>query len=234
MATKAEIEHFRGVERICSADLCDKKHYAHGWCAMHYQRMRNNGSISIKEYSEFCQVYGCGAKRKSIGLCVKHYTRMLRHGTLEATVIVADDAARLKANSTINNNGCWEWQKFKKLGYGVAYFDGKICQAHRASWEVFVGPITKGMQVNHKCHNRACINPEHLYVGTQVQNMADMEAAGRANKAYGERCGTAKLNADAVGDIRQSTLTSKQLAEKYSVSQSLIKAVKKRMVWKHV
>lgn len=81
------------------------------------------------------------------------------------------------------DTGCWIWQRaLSDTGYGSVQMDnGKIGSAHRASYELHVGPIPEGMEVRHACHRRACINPEHLSVGTRADNMRDMVAAGREN-----------------------------------------------------
>ena len=83
-------------------------------------------------------------------------------------------------------SGCWIWiSTIGSNGYGEIHNpDGshKGKQAHRVSWEFFRGPITEGLQVNHKCDVPLCVNPNHLYLGTQVQNIEDCIRRGRARK----------------------------------------------------
>lgn len=80
------------------------------------------------------------------------------------------------------NSGCWLWTgTCDGLGrYGQIYRDGKYVRAHRLSWEFANGrPVPKGLQVHHRCDVPSCVNPDHLWVGTQSQNMEDMVKKGR-------------------------------------------------------
>lgn len=218
----------------CSVDGCDKAHYAKGLCSKHYQRVKATGEINLTEFPKTCSVIRCGGEVHGKGLCVKHYTRLIRHGTIETKIVVGNDELRLLENSHIDENGCRVWDKFKKNGYGVTLLNGKLEQAHRASWMVFVGSIPDGMQLNHNCHNKACINIEHLYVGTQKENVKDMDVAGRRNKPVGERAGLAKLNESQVVAIRSDSRTNSAVAKEYNVSQTLVSAIRLRKIWRHL
>jgi hypothetical protein len=79
-------------------------------------------------------------------------------------------------------SGCWEWQwsVFKQTGYGQFALDSKTpVNAHRMSWELVNGTVPSGSFVLHKCDNRKCVNPEHLFLGNQQDNMEDMAKKGR-------------------------------------------------------
>ena len=80
-------------------------------------------------------------------------------------------------------NGCWEWDGTVRTGYGRFYVNGKMQSAHRVSWEIHNGPIN-GFLVLHKCDNTSCVNPEHLFLGTQKDNVRDMWEKQRAKVLF--------------------------------------------------
>ena len=79
------------------------------------------------------------------------------------------------------DSGCREWTGGKNdRGYGTIYFKGKVCRTHRVAWELANGPILNGLHVLHHCDNPLCCNPDHLFLGTNLDNIADKTAKGRA------------------------------------------------------
>lgn len=141
-----------------------------------------------------------------------------------------------------NIEGCWEWQKSvnPQTGYGqiMDCHDGKcvLRTVHRLAYEIFNGKIPEGLFVLHHCDNRRCFNPEHLFIGTQQDNMNDMKTKGRERKNpnKGEKHHQAKLTESEVIAIRQSKETYSELAKKYSVSISHICSIRKRRSWRHI
>lgn len=184
-----------------------------------------------------CSVDGCIATIKGRGLCQKHYYRWRRNGDpLTVRIIVGDDKKRILSSIKKSKAGCWVWQKtIHAGGYGIVSLRGKHEMAHRAAWKVLVGEIPEGMQLNHTCHNRACINPDHLYLGTQIDNMRDMQDAGRENKALGERGGMTVLTEVAVREIRKligEGWTNKDIARVFGVAPTTVSSIKRKRTWR--
>lgn len=100
--------------------------------------------------------------------------------------------------------GCWLWtgHVHPESGYGSYSFGGRGYRAHRLSLQLHGTETPSGLDVCHRCDNRRCVNPDHLYVGTRKQNMADCTERGRHNKPRGEGHWCAKLSADEVRVIR--------------------------------
>lgn len=135
---------------------------------------------------------------------------------------------------------CWEWTgAVFKNGYGC--YDaakGRTRKAHRLVWEETYGQIPEGKYVCHRCDNRRCVNPAHLFLGTASDNSADMVAKGRARAGVGESKPNAKLTASDIVDIRRAYATGKEtydsIAKRYGTTKQNVRAVVKRQSWKHV
>ncbi len=146
------------------------------------------------------------------------------------------------------SDGCWEWNAGLTTGYGGFKLNGKRVLAHRMSWLITNGSIPSGMNVLHKCGNRKCVNPEHLYIGTQVDNVADAMKAGTHHvppKGYchphlirkGAEHSNAKLDDSNVREIRllrQDGMSCRELGRVYGVDHSVISEVVNNKIWKHV
>jgi hypothetical protein len=115
-------------------------------------------------------------------------------------------------------------------GYGVLKVNGKYYSAHRRSYEIANGTIPEGMMVLHKCDNRACVNPDHLYLGTQADNMRDMVARERRKgSGTGERNGRSKISQVQANEIRAIYAAAKmsqiKIGKLYGVSQFAVSAI---------
>lgn len=145
-------------------------------------------------------------------------------------MIVLIDRFLSKINQN-GENGCWEWQgSLFKTGYGKFSIGRKTLYAHRVSYEIHIGIIPKGMLIMHTCDNPSCVNPKHLVLGTQRENIRDMISKGRDNHTGGNSCGErnsqAKLSQSQVNEIRElystGIVTQDILAVYFGVSSSHI------------
>jgi HNH endonuclease len=85
-----------------------------------------------------------------------------------------------KVDRSAGPDGCWPWTGARFwFGHGAIKIDGRPWGAHRIAWELTNGPIPDGLQANHRCDNPPCCNPAHLFLGTQLDNVRDMDAKGR-------------------------------------------------------
>lgn len=116
-------------------------------------------------------------------------------------------------------------------GYGQVNRDGRAAYAHRVAWELAHGPAGDAY-VLHRCDNRKCVNPEHLFLGSFDDNMADMVAKGR--QAHGTRNMHAKLTEADVLAIRASGLKQREIAEQFGVQQSLVSMIRSKRIWRQV
>jgi hypothetical protein len=134
------------------------------------------------------------------------------------------------------NSGCWLWMStLTQYGYGRMSVCGKDMGAHRVSYTVFVGPIAPGLFVCHKCDTRACVNPEHLFLGTAADNNADMVSKGRSVIPRGESHSQSKLTDAVVAQFRACPPRNFAAeARRLGVSaSSLVRAVR-GYAWNHL
>lgn len=154
--------------------------------------------------------------------------------------------------SKVDTSGdCWEWTGCQRAGYG--YFRvaaGHMEMAHRFSWQLAYGPISNGLFVCHACDNPRCVRPDHLFLGTHDENMADMVRKGRSpsgdrnpSRRFPERVSrgehhTAKLTEAQVRDIRARYTPGyghlTELGREFGVTPDAIKFIVTRQTWKHI
>jgi hypothetical protein len=126
------------------------------------------------------------------------------------------------------NTGCWLWDgHLNANGYAKFGYKRTNGLAHRASYDMFIGPIPEGLWVLHKCDVPCCVNPEHLFLGTQQDNMDDMHAKKRERHPVGIEHGRTKLTEADVRAIRADSRSSRQLAKLYGVDKTNILAIKR-------
>jgi hypothetical protein len=202
----------------CCIKECESKALAKDMCAMHYMRLRKFGSPMRVRQIQF-------------------------HGSLENRLL-----GRRKIDSI---TGCWNWTGcVNPKGYGVMtvpsvtaspMYDQMIKDGarrpqivSRIAWAHWRGSIEKGLMVCHSCDNPLCFNPDHLFLGTQTDNMRDMNEKGRNRQPKGEHHRSSKLTDEQVREIRASTETDAELARRYSLHATTIAKARRGGTWKHL
>lgn len=136
-----------------------------------------------------------------------------------------------------SSSGCWEWLAVKNQdGYGRVKRFGKLESAHRVSYELYKGALGEN-SVLHKCDNPSCVNPDHLFLGTQKDNVDDMIKKGRQhNNAHkGVAHYRTKLTEKEVLEIFYDTTTSQSIiASRFGISQSAVSVIKSKRNWRHL
>ena len=136
-------------------------------------------------------------------------------------------------------SGCWLWLGAINSpgGYGQFYCNGSKHgrRAHRVSYELYKGPIPDGLYVCHRCDVRVCVNPDHLFLGSHADNLADMARKGRRRgRMVGESNHKAKLTAEQVVAIRRDPRIQIEIARDYGMSQPQIGKIRQGLQWRHV
>jgi len=136
-----------------------------------------------------------------------------------------------------DENTCWKWKgNINSNGYGRISIKKKHIYAHRASWIIHFGCIPKGLHVLHHCDNPSCVNPDHLFIGTNLDNIKDKVKKRR--QSVGEERPASKLNNDLVRRIRylfhEKGYSNKELSKLFGVSRSQISDVSHYKSWRHV
>ncbi len=127
-------------------------------------------------------------------------------------------------------DSCWEW-KGGRHGKGYGQFGNPTRKAHRVAWEMYCGPVSNGLHVLHRCDNPPCVNPKHLFLGTNLDNVRDKIAKGRARNVRGEESPSALLTEQQVRLIRVDPRIHRVIAADYGISQSTVSAVKQLQNW---
>ena len=140
-----------------------------------------------------------------------------------------------KVDKTSTPNNCWTWTASRsKDGYGLFYFPGGG-RAHRFSYIISKGPISKGLLVRHVCDNPSCVRPEHLELGTHKDNMQDKVSRNRSIK--GTNNSNSKLNDNNIIEIRKLRnlgQTLQSLADQFNVSKPTIWHIVHHKKWTHI
>ena len=150
---------------------------------------------------------------------------------------------RFRAKFDVTESGCWNW-RFTKPGRAEArantfWINGTVVSAAKASWLLFRGEVPAGKILCHSCDNGLCVNPDHLWLGSNAENTADMIAKGRQAPAIGNALPQTKLTASDVRDIRAAMLnaprgTLARLTRQFGVNKATIQDILLGKTWKHL
>jgi transcriptional regulator len=177
-------------------------------------------------------------KHRSLGLTQKEISALV--GCSESNVWLVLKNARLTERKMLmsiterlerrikkdDKSGCWIFQGSLIDGYGQIKVDGKSYRVHRLTYSLFVGEIPSGMIVCHKCDNPPCCNPDHLFIGTHAENIADRVSKGRCAK--GDALPNHKITEDIraqIFQLKKDGLTHEQIGAKFSVTHATISRV---------
>lgn len=192
-----------------------------------------------------CCIKGCDLPSLALGLCNKHWRRTKAYGSPAVTqkhsgmFIGKTPEVRFKMQYKVAESGCWEWVSGKDAdGYGL--FSGLVNgtpyrRAHRWSWAFHNNAaIPKWGNICHKCDHPSCVNPEHLWLGTAMENQQDKHNKGRANAPFGEQIPGAKLLEHQVLAIISDPRPASRISAEYGIAAGSVSDIKRRKSWAHL
>lgn len=174
----------------CDVSYCERTDVrTSGYCTKHHANWRRNGTPLSKwermasEPKPECAVDDCTRDAKARGYCNRHYENVRKYGYAKPKRDWTTEEVIADIGWNETESGCWEWKGSRNdFGYGLVTVtrQGLLGErAHRLMFERANGPIPAGLVVRHKCDNPPCVNPDHLELGTQQQNVDDMVSRGR-------------------------------------------------------
>jgi len=161
---------------------------------------------------------------------VEKIDNLVKNVEIDLDMSLTEQKFWAKVNKT---DTCWLWTACTNYGYGIFRVDKKKLKAHRYSWSLINGTIPKNNIIMHKCDVTQCVNPEHLKLGSQKENITDMVQKGR--NARREKHGRTTLSQIDINQIRRlikaGDLTQKAIAEQYNLTQAAITYIKQGRNW---
>ncbi len=139
-----------------------------------------------------CKFESCKRAVVTVGVCMAHYQQCRRGKVLSPIRPVVRGASLSDRfwSKVRRSRACWEWTGATRNGYGAFSVgnrqENRLLGAHRIAWEIQFGAVPDGLHVLHKCDNRKCVRPAHLFVGTPKDNLDDMSSKDRWRNQWGE------------------------------------------------
>jgi hypothetical protein len=184
---------------------------------------------------QLCSIDWCDNPRRIGVLCLAHHGRLKRHGhPLGGNALPGEPQAFLRHAVGAPTDNCILWPfALDRLGYGRLVWGGAQMPAHRAAWELYNGrkmaPEMDACHAPEVCHNRSCINPQHIREDTRPNNMADTLIDGTSPR--GTKSHSAKLSEDDVRAIRADTRGHRDAADAYGVSYDTVRSIRCGRRW---
>lgn len=226
---------------MCLIEDCGKPVAAKGYCKQHYYAERRSGRLSrtLSRNNGRCCVESCDRPARKKLLCDPHYKRLWRSGLVTGSGKAFRGEAEkwLRANVNFQGADCLEWPFGRsKAGYGALSIGGHEAPASRHMAQLIYGHLPRSTQVRHTCDNPPCCNPNHLVLGTALQNHIDSVERNRHVPPPwkpGSKNGAAKLTDDEVFQIRKRLEheTGRKLAQEYGISEAQVSRIKLGKSW---
>lgn len=141
--------------------------------------------------------------------------------------------SRFWSHVSVVDGSCWEWTGPKQsFGYGVSYYANRNILAHRRSWMIRHGDIPPGLCVLHKCDNPACVNPDHLFLGSRIENNEDCNSKGR--RSVGEKHVTSKITEMVAIEIKSCIHPPSHYVKEYGITRACVSSIRRNKTWKHL
>lgn len=229
-------------EKTCP--ICHKK-YRKKYLTKNCSKKCSNISLT-KYFEKKCPTCGTIFKKRAVhcsnkcrGVSIqgvqKDYIVKLKNLTEEQHTFRLKESFE---NNVIKGPGCWDFNgKTRTDGYAALEYKGRRMLVHRASWLIHYGVIPDGIFVLHKCDNRKCSNPDHLFLGTQKDNIFDMVSKGRNRYVSGEKIVQSKLKTEQVIKIKKllaQNISNKKIAESFNINHCTVSDIKNNKTWKQV
>ena len=179
--------------RICSVSGCDRKWESRQLCNMHYIRFMKHGDAGpaaskfTRSTTGICSFEGCDRKNHANLYCAEHNRQRSQGIELKPIKARLSPGASIKDRLdylTAKSDRCWEWQGWKRAGYGILHVDGKKQSAHRIAYELEHGPIQDGLEIDHTCRNRGCVRVSHLQAVPHAINSQNLDVQQNNRVGY--------------------------------------------------